>query len=48
MRRWRRVGILGKICERSLEGLRELYFRRGGRQSVECSEKNGHYKMVKV
>ena len=48
MRRWRRVWIFGKVCECSLEALGELYFRRGGRRSVECSEKNGHYEIVKV
>ena len=43
MRCWRRVWIFGKVCECSLEALGEPYFRRGGRQSVECSEKNRHY-----
>jgi hypothetical protein len=43
MRRRRRVWIFGKVCECSLEALRELYFRRSGSRSVECSEKNGHY-----
>jgi hypothetical protein len=42
MRRRRRVWIFDKVCECSLEVLRELYFRRGGRRYVECSEKNGH------
>jgi hypothetical protein len=48
MRRRRRVWIFGKVCECSLEAVRELYFRRGGRRSVECSEKNGHCEMVEV
>ena len=48
MRCRRRVRIFGKICNCSLEALRELYFCRGGRRSVECSEKNRHYIMVKV
>ena len=47
MRRRRRVWILGKVCKCGLEALREIYFRRSGRRSVECSEKNGHYEMVK-
>ena len=48
MRRRRRVWVFGKVCEGSLEALGELYFRRGGRRSVERSEKNGHYETVKV
>jgi hypothetical protein len=48
MRRWQQVWIFGKICKRSLEALRELYFCRGGRRSVECSKKNKHYEMVNV
>src|SRR6267154_1832068 len=45
MRRRRRLWILGKVCECSLETLRELYFCRGGRRFVKCSEKNRHYEM---
>jgi hypothetical protein len=48
IRRRRRVWIFDKVCECSLEALRELYFRRGCRRSVECSEKNRHYEMVNV
>jgi hypothetical protein len=48
MGRRRRVWIFGKVCECSLEALRELYFCRGGSRSVECSEKNGHYENGKV
>ena len=48
IRRRRRVRIFDKVCECSLEALGEFYFRRGGRRCVECSEKNGHYEMVKV
>ena len=48
MRRRRRVWIFDEVCKRSLEALRELYFRRGSRRAVVCSEKNGDYEMVKV
>ena len=47
MRRRRRVWIFDKVCKCSLEASRELYFCRGGRRFVECSEKNRHYEMVK-
>lgn len=48
MRGRRRIGIFDKACECSLEALRELYFRRRGRRSVERSEKDRHYEMVQV